>query len=66
VKRRPQGVGPAITLVVLIEGVQHNVDVNPLRWTTTLLLSPADIQQYWILGDTTLSVLGTTTRLAAF
>jgi hypothetical protein len=45
-----------------IEGIEHRYQVG--RWTTTWKLSPAEINQYWILGDSVLSVLGSTTRLA--
>lgn len=59
VKRRPQGVGSAISLDVLIEGIRHEVTVSPLDWKTSVLLSPAEAQIYAVLNDTTYGVLGT-------
>lgn len=58
VKRRPQNIGSAISLAVLVEGVEHRFE--PGDWTTQFYLSPADTRQYWILGT---SELGTDTRL---
>jgi hypothetical protein len=45
----------------IIEYVEHRYVVR--RWQTTWYLSPADMNSYWILGDSELGVLGTTTRL---
>ncbi len=41
VKRRPQGVGTALTYTVLIEGVQHNIDAGG-DWRTVWYLSSSD------------------------
>jgi concanavalin A-like lectin/glucanase superfamily protein len=62
VKRRPQNVGAAISQEVIVEGIEH--DYDPDDWTVRLRLSPANALAYWILDDTTNSVLGSTTRLA--
>lgn len=45
----------------IIEYVEHRYVVK--HWQTIWYLSPADRNDYWILGDATLGVLGTTTRL---
>lgn len=58
VKRRPQGVGTALTYTVLIEGVDH--DVNPRKWDTRMYLSSSDSQagvQPLILDDATFGIL---------
>ena len=47
-----------------IEGIEHDISVQPLKWEVTLRLSPADSIRYWVLGDATYGVLGTTTSLA--
>lgn len=47
-----------------IEGIEHRFDGYG-RWETTWQLSPADETTFWILGDATYGVLGSTTRLAA-
>jgi hypothetical protein len=45
-----------------IEGIDH--DVTPgASWSTTWHLVPADPIGFWILGDSTFGVLGSTTRL---
>lgn len=46
----------------LIEGIDHEID-SAGTWRTTYHLSPAETQSYWILGDATNGVLGSTTRL---
>jgi hypothetical protein len=61
-KRRPTG-GNTITQASNIEGVNHDVDFDANQWKTVFLLTPADLLTYWILGDTTYSVLDSTTRL---
>ena len=38
--------------------------IKPQEWDTVLNVSAMDDQTYWILGDSTYGVLGTTTRLA--
>jgi hypothetical protein len=55
--RRPQNVGTAISLAVLIEGAQH--DISPEDWTATLLLSPAETTGFFILDDTVFGKLDT-------
>lgn len=62
VRRRPQNLGAAIDQDALIEGINH--DVTAVEWRTTWNLSPAETQQYWILGVAGFSELGQTTRLA--
>lgn len=64
VKRRPPGGGSAQEHVVVIEGVDHQVDVSNALWSTTFSLSPADVRTFWVLEDATKGVLGSTTRLA--
>lgn len=61
VKATPPGGGPVINKEVHIQGISHQIGPGP-RWVTTLDLSPADIQSYWVLGT---SALGTDTKLAA-
>lgn len=64
VKRRPQSVGDAIDLEVIVEGVEHRVGTSVqgaiADWETVLYLSPADTKKYWVLGT---SELGVDTRL---
>lgn len=50
VKRRPQGVGSAISRDVFIESVAH--DITPDTWTTTYQLSPV-FMEWWIVEDAT-------------
>lgn len=45
----------------IIEYVEHRYVVG--RWTTIWYLSPADVNDYWILGDTELGELDVTTKL---
>lgn len=54
VNRRP----PLTTSVAMVEGIDETVDLD--HWTVTLHVSPADTQQYWVLGT---SQLGVNTRL---
>jgi hypothetical protein len=58
VKRRPAS-GTAIVQDGFVEGISHTL--GPAEWTTTLNLSPADFEEYWVLGT---SQLGVNTRLA--
>jgi len=47
-----------------IEAIGHSFGAG-FPWTITLLLSPAGVQQnFWLLGDATYGVLGSTTILA--
>lgn len=62
VKRRPQGVGDAISVELIIEGIEHSFDGE--TWVTKFALSPGETTQFWVLDDSTLSVLDTSTRLA--
>lgn len=58
----PPGGAVAISIDMVIEGVEH--EASDLHWRTTWMLSPADTRSYWVLGDATYGVLGSTTRLA--
>lgn len=63
----PAAGGPRISQEVTVEGIRH--EFADSLWQTTFQLAPADPNTtggsgYWILGDPTYSVLGTTTRLA--
>lgn len=60
VKRRPPG-GGTLVQDCFIEGIAHEIALN--QWRTTWQLSPVDALTYWVLNSTTLSVLGSTTRL---
>ena len=59
--RRPPG-GGTITLDQHAEQIGHRVTISR-DWKTTLRMSPADSQAYWVLGDAANSLLGDTTRL---
>lgn len=64
VKRRPPGGGNVITQDCFVESVNHVANAGPLTsWKTEWTLSPVDTLTYWVLNSTTLSVLGSTTRL---
>ncbi len=61
VKRRPQGVGTALSYVVLVEGISHQLDVAG-NWTCTLYLSSFDslpTVQPLILDNATYGLLDT-------
>lgn len=62
VERTPQGVGVAISQDLMVEGIDETI--TPTSWVAKLRLSEADTSSYWILGDSTYGVLGSTTRLA--
>lgn len=67
VKVRPPGAGYTITQDCYIETIEHAI--GPHDWATSFGLSAVDPtvasgNGYWILGDSTYGVLGTTTRLA--
>lgn len=47
----------------IVTGLRHRLAPRGSHWTR-LFLEPLDRSQYWILGDTNLSVLGETTRLS--
>jgi hypothetical protein len=55
------GTEEAVLFQGIIEYIEHRYVVG--RWQTTWFLSPADMNNYWILEDTTFGVLGSTTRL---
>jgi hypothetical protein len=55
------GTEQAVTFEGIIEYIEHTYVVG--KWTTVWYLSPADMNGYWILGDSALGVLGTSTRL---
>lgn len=61
VKRRPQGVGSAISQDVHLEGIKESVSATDQTWITNFELSPAETRTYWIVGDATYGVVGTTT-----
>lgn len=67
IKRRPPGTTnegtQTITQDCFISRVMHRYSKEQ-GWETRWMLQPADQADYWVLDDTTLSVLGTTTRLA--
>jgi hypothetical protein len=62
-RRRPPG-GGTIEQYLHLEGVQIDWTAEGGEWRVAWELSPADTTQYWRLGDSTYSVLGSTTRLA--
>jgi hypothetical protein len=49
--KHPPGGGTALTLVMRIEGITHDVDAARRTWVTTWNLSPADTDAYIILDD---------------
>lgn len=53
--------GP-MTLTEFVEGYGDDVQIGK-DWRVHVALSPADTQSYWVLGDSTYGLLGTTTRL---
>ena len=55
----PPGPGTFTQLEAHIEYIEHKMVVG--RWSTKWILSPADVNQYWILGTST---LGVDTKLA--
>lgn len=55
--------GDDIDIEVYLEAVTHSV-AQSHEWICSWQLSPADPQSYWVLGDSVLGKLGTTTRLA--
>lgn len=63
VEAHPVQTGPeeVLNFEGIIEYVEHRYVVG--RWTTTWYLSPADLNDYWILGDAVLGALGSTARL---
>lgn len=53
---------PSISGDFYIEKITHDISVG--EWKTTWMLSSASLFDYWILGDATFSVLGSTTQLS--
>lgn len=62
VNRTPLGIGSAISRNVLVVGTDETI--LPDRYEITFSIAEADTSSYWLLGDSTYSVLDTTTRLA--
>lgn len=62
VKRRPQAVGSAISTDQYVEAISHAWTARD--WVTTFDVSPADNSAYWVLSDSVMSVLDSTTKLA--
>jgi hypothetical protein len=62
VRRRPPGGGNIIEQSCHIESIAHQI--SPGVWQTEWLLSPAESPtvDWWLLGDATYGVLGTTTK----
>lgn len=56
------GTEEAETFNCHIEYIEHRYVVG--RWQTKWYLSPGSVNSYWLLGDSSLGVLGSTTRLA--
>ncbi len=65
-RRRPGGLGDPLEVDAHIERIEHrfNLGDGGAEWTVRWELSPANDNTYWVLGNATLGVLGTTTRLA--
>jgi hypothetical protein len=56
-------VGGTISLNQIVEGYGDQVTVGR-DWRVQLAMSPADTQRYWVLQDSVLGKLDTTTRVA--
>lgn len=63
VRRRPPGGGSMIEQQSFIEAMQVNWTAEGGFFNHEWTLSPADLANYWILGDSTYGSLGNTTRL---
>jgi hypothetical protein len=64
VNRRPQGVGAVISQDSVIDGISVRVSQQQ-GWEMTWNLSPVDsVSSYWVLGDASQSLLGSTTKLS--
>ncbi len=62
ITRRPQGVGAAITIPMLVEGINHSLSAADSNWECDLYLSAFDSQaahQPLILDDATFGLLDT-------
>lgn len=57
IKRRPQGVGSAISADYIIEGVAHEITAD--TWQTTWNVVPASATDFFVLDSSTLGVLDT-------
>lgn len=64
VKRRPPGGGSPQSKNVVVEGIEHDINLQAPSWHTTYMLSPVDPGPYWTLEDPVNGVLGSTTVLA--
>jgi hypothetical protein len=66
VVRRPQMAltSAAIQQDLIVQAINHT-QIIPGSWHVVIQLSAAETQQYWVLGDSVLSVCGSTTRVAA-
>jgi hypothetical protein len=62
VKKLPPGGGAAIEQVSHVERRTMTWTANGGIWSIAWALSPADTEAYWLLGDATYSVLGSTTN----
>lgn len=62
IKRRPPGTG-TLTQDSYIESIAHSYSASPKQWTTNMGVSAAENYEYWVLGDSVRSLLGTSTRL---
>lgn len=58
VKRRATGGSLVMSGDYFIEAVGHDVDMDGGTWFTTVLMSPVDLAQVGILGDTTYGRIG--------
>lgn len=64
VLRRPPGGGAAIDQTMFLEGFSIDWKAEAARWDVVWNVSPGDSTQYWVLGDATYGVLGSTTRVS--
>lgn len=59
ITRRPPGGGDPIIRDVFIRGIEHGMDLANRDWVTTWTLQSATKYAFFVLGSTTLGVLGT-------
>ena len=64
VNRRPLSGAPAKSMLGFIEQIRHVAYESPGTWRVELQISPASPYRYWLLGDSTYGVLGSTTVAA--
>jgi hypothetical protein len=55
--------GAVVTLVQNVEGIRHSCQPGG-PWLTSVAMSPADTNEYWVLQDAALGLLEDTTVLA--